>query len=169
VQVSARLNYGNNGGPIIDLDGRCVALAAHCTHDATDLDARKGFNSGVGFATPADRLRALLPRLRAGETLPARETPFLGVGALGPDPRGEGVRVGQIVPGTPAAGAGLRVGDVLVVAGETQVESDLDLRFAIDERDPGDALDLVVLRGPERTRVELSVTLGARPRAARQR
>ena len=168
VQVSARLNYGNNGGPIVDLDGRCVALAGHCTHDPTDPDARKGFNSGVGFATPVARLAALLPRLRAGETLPLRARPFLGV-RLGADPRGEGVRIEVVEAGTPAARARLRAGDVIVIAGSTQVESDLDLRVALDERDPGDALELVVLRGPARARVELTVTLGARPPEARRR
>jgi S1-C subfamily serine protease len=168
LQVSARLNYGNNGGPIVSMDGTLLAIAAHCTHDRTDPNARKGFNSGVGFATPAARLRELLPRLRAGETLDRRETPFLGV-RTATDPRGQGVRIMELVKGAPAGKSGLRVGDIIIMAGDTRVESSIDLRFAIQEMDVGDPLEIVVLRGPDRARKEFTIVLGARPRTPRRR
>ncbi|MCI0340088.1 MAG: S1C family serine protease [Planctomycetales bacterium] len=165
LQLSARLNYGNSGGAVVNLRGELVGLAGHVTHVATDPDARKGQSSGVGFATPASRLRVLLPRLRAGESIPRRATPYLGV-RMGPAPSGEGAALVEVVGGSPAEKAGLRRDDVVLVAGETRVESSLDLRWAIQQGDVGESLRLVVIRGEER--LEVTVTLGARPDGRRR-
>ncbi len=165
LQVSARLNYGNSGAAVVNLQGELVGFAGHVTHLATDPDARKGQSSGVGFATPVSRLRTLLGRLRAGEKIPPRATPYLGVRTQ-PAPSGEGASLVEVVAGSPADKAGLRRNDVILVAGETRVESGLDLTWAIQQSDVGEPLRLVVLRGEER--IETTATLGARPDGRRR-
>jgi S1-C subfamily serine protease len=162
MQVTTRINHGNNGGPIVAMDGTLLAVAGHLTHDRTDPESRKGYNSGVAFSTPVTRIKALLPKLRSGARFDKRATPYMGVGTE-PDPKGEGMRVRMVSPASGAKKAGLRVGDILVLAGSTRVESGLDLRAAIMELDVGETIELVILRGAARTRTTLTVTLGARP------
>jgi len=70
---------------------------------------------------------------------------FLGVGGDGRTP-GDGVRLGQILPGSAAERAGLRDGDVLVRVGEQPVNTFDELRIAILARQPGDVVRLVYLR-----------------------
>jgi len=166
MQVTTRINHGNNGGPIITMNGALLAIAGHLTHEKTDPEARKGYNSGVAFSTPVTRIRELLPQLREGAHLTKRRSPYMGVGTE-PDPKGEGMRVRMVAPGSGAMRAGIRVGDILVLAGSTRVESGLDLRAAIMEYDVGESMEVVVLRGPKRTRTVIPVKLGARPRRNR--
>ncbi|MHC5019637.1 MAG: S1C family serine protease [Planctomycetota bacterium] len=162
MQITTRINHGNNGGPVVTMDGALLAVAGHLTHDRTSPEARKGYNSGVAFSTPVTRIRTLLPKLRSGARFDKRATPYMGVGTE-PDPKGEGMRVRMVSPGSGAQKAGLRVGDILVLAGSTRVESGLDLRAAILELDVGETMEVVVLRGPNRTRTTLTITLGPRP------
>ncbi|RMG06620.1 MAG: M20/M25/M40 family metallo-hydrolase [Planctomycetota bacterium] len=82
---------------------------------------------------------------------------YVGV-VTGADPRGLALR--EVVPQSPAARAGLKVGDVLTRFGERPVASLRDLRAALRERKPGDAVKLSVLRHGEA--LELELTLGER-------
>jgi hypothetical protein len=93
------------------------------------------------------------PRGSSGEA-------FLGVS---PDLRSEsdGLRLGAIVPGSAAARAGIRDGDVIVRLGDVPVNSFDDLRGALRARRPGEAVRIVYLRdGQEHT---TSTTLDTRP------
>jgi hypothetical protein len=84
---------------------------------------------------------------------------FLGVTAGGRG--GDGVRLGAVLPGTAAARAGMRDGDILVRIGEVTVDSFDDLRKVLGDRRPGDTVSVVYLRaGDDHT---VSTTLGSRP------
>jgi S1-C subfamily serine protease len=101
----------------------------------------------------------VLPALQRGERV---ERPWLGV-ATSPALAG-GARVERVEPDSPAARAGLRVGDVVVSAGGREVREPEDLTSALDGRSPGEELELQVQRGggTEQLRVEL----GTRPAQA---
>lgn len=105
-QVDCPLDGSNLGGPLADLEGRVVAVTVH-------VDARLGDRSGVGFAVSLDRVRAVLDRLAAGDQL---EPGLLGL-VLPKDEEGDaggGVPVRAVVPGSPAALAGLQPEDRVV-------------------------------------------------------
>jgi putative serine protease PepD len=70
-------------------------------------------------------------------------------------------RVAQVRPGTPAARAGIRAGDVIVGIDGHRIGSSDELRSAIDARSPGDTVSITLRRsGKERT---VHVTLASRP------
>jgi S1-C subfamily serine protease len=85
---------------------------------------------------------------------------FLGV-ALDGHGESDGLRLGAIVPGTGAARAGLREGDVLVRIGDISINGFDDLRKALARQAPGDTVRVVFLRDGQDQAIP--VTLGTRP------
>ncbi|HTK89585.1 MAG TPA: M28 family peptidase [Verrucomicrobiae bacterium] len=91
---------------------------------------------------------------------PSDRGAFLGV-ALDGRPDSDGLRLGAIIPGTGAAQAGLREGDIIVRMDASAIESFDDLRRFLERQKPGDVVSLLYLRdGVDDT---VSVTLGTRP------
>jgi S1-C subfamily serine protease len=76
----------------------------------------------------------------------------------------DGVSLGQVNPGGPAARAGLQDGDVVLEIGGEAVESASDVQSAVSSRKPGDELRVTVRRGDDQRTV--TVTLGTRPASA---
>jgi S1-C subfamily serine protease len=113
--TDAAINPGNEGGPLIDLEGRVVGLLAPLARDR-----RTG--TLVGHALPAEVVVASLAEMRDG--------PGLGFSARDL-PDGAGVQVVEVYPGTPAHRAGLRSGDLLRVAQGLDVSSLADLRVVL--------------------------------------
>lgn len=143
-------------------------------HRATD-DAEKinvaGVVRVVDFAERVVRAIADRPaRLtftRVATVARASSTPGTGgayfgsipdMGAAGDD----GMRISGVSPGGPAEKAGLRGGDLIVEFGGRPVRNIYDYTDAIGAFKPGDEVTVIVLRGPQRERITLRVTLGRR-------
>jgi putative serine protease PepD len=148
VQTDAAINPGNSGGPLLDGDGRVIGV---------NSQRAGGEGSALGFAVPVDTLKQVLPRLKRGEDI---RRPFLGVSTTETD-AGSGARVAAVVPGGPAADAGLRAGDVITRVGDTRVAEASDVAGAIESLRPGEEVTITYTRnGDERTG---RVKLGTRP------
>lgn len=150
IQTDAPINPGNSGGPLLDANGRVIGVNSQI--------ATAGSNGsvGIGFAVPSNTVREVVPRLKAGQTV---DHSYLGV-ASAPAADG-GVEIAEVTPGSPAARAGLRPGDVIVSFDGERVDEPSDLSRAVSARSPGDRVDAVIRReGTERT---LEVELGRRP------
>jgi S1-C subfamily serine protease len=157
-QTDAKLNYGNVGGPIADLQGSILGVAGFVGHTYPMW----GLNSGIGFGTRADTIREVLPRLLAGENIPAPERPFLGVGpSPNPAEGSAGARLGQVESGSAAAKGGLKADDVVLSFDGEKVVDFNDLRKLINRHKPGDSVTIRVKRGSEE--IELTVVLAKRP------
>jgi photosystem II stability/assembly factor-like uncharacterized protein len=91
---------------------------------------------------------------------------FVFLGVQGEDAQGGGARITAVTEGSPAAEAGLRVGDVITSIGETAIADYAALTAAITSRAPGDALALSVRRGNATSTVQ--ATLGVNPELAAQ-
>jgi putative serine protease PepD len=151
IQTDAPINPGNSGGPLLDARGRVIGVN---TQIATGGTSRG--NVGIGFAVPSNTVRQVLPALVRGERI---ERPFLGV-TSSPHPLG-GAEVQGVTPGGPAAGAGLRAGDVIVGVDGRPVNDPNDLSEIVSGLDPGDDVEIEVRRdGQEQT---FEAELGSRP------
>ena len=179
IQTDAPINPGNSGGPLIDSSGRVIGVNSQ-------IESPAGGNVGIGFAVPINTAREVAGQLiESGEV----EHAFLGISgadltaeiaeALNLDLDG-GAIVQSVVPGSPADAAGIEAGeteavidgrplraggDVIVAADGEPVETMSDVIGAVDARQPGDEIELTLVRGgDERT---VTVELAERSSAAR--
>jgi putative serine protease PepD len=152
IQTDAAINPGNSGGPLLDRDGRVIGVNSQIETGG----AGRG-NVGVGFAVPANIVKAVTADLeRDGRVRRA----YLGVATSVPQ-KGTGARVTSVVPGGPAARAGLRAGDVIVRIGTAKVDGSGDVGAAIFSARPGQSVH-VEYRRSGRAR-DADVRLSRRP------
>jgi S1-C subfamily serine protease len=149
IQTDAAINPGNSGGPLVNAGGQVVGINT----------AVEGQAQNIGFAIAIDTIKPMLERLRAGQSTTATPRAYLGVSTQAVD--GTGATVIEVGTGTPAAAAGLQVGDVIVAIDSTQVSDPDGLGAAITSHAPGDRVTVTYLRGGARRTAQ--VTLGTRP------
>ena len=163
IQTDAAINHGNSGGPLLDNRGRVIGVNAQ-------IESESGGSDGVGFAIPSNTVRSIARQLIAtGEVRHA----YLGVEM---EPVNDGVAITRVRPNTPADEAGMRAatgtelvdgqerptgGDVIVEFDGQAVTSPTALQSAVDARQPGETVSVVVLRDGDRQTLE--VTLAVRP------
>jgi S1-C subfamily serine protease len=162
LQTDAAINPGNSGGALVDKQGRLVGI--------NSAGAAASAAENIGFAIAIDNA---LPVIEEILSQPRRERAWLGVQVvevdqvvanqigLAPDTRGAAV-VG-VIPGSPAAEAGIEAGTVIVGVAGSAIDAPADLTEALTERDPGDRLTVELLDPGGRRSV--TVRLAARPPA----
>jgi serine protease Do/serine protease DegQ len=138
IQTDASINPGNSGGALINLKGELVGIN-------TAIIGPAGGNVGIGFAVPSFIAQAVIGQLiRFGEVRRGQ----LGVGmtdAVG----AEGATIAEVQPGSPAAQAGLREGDVVNALNGRPVRSAAELRARLGVMPAGETVELRVQRGKE--------------------
>jgi len=157
IQIDARLNYGNAGGPVVDRLGRWIGIA--CKVD-TKYSGSYGQNSGVGFVVTWDKLEGLLPDLQKGKSVGEARQAFLGIQ---PNVESEvaGVEIEIVQPASAAEKAGIRSGDVLIEFDGKPVQNFDGLRSLILAKAPGDKVTIKLRRNDEEMTVEAE--LGWKP------
>ena len=144
IQIDAAINEGNSGGPLIDVDGRLIGINAAIKTDA----AERGV--GIAFAIPSNLSMVIARSLIENGV---HEWPWVGASFGEIDPRyrnqhfgGAGVPVVQVWDGTPAAGAGMVPGDVVLEVDGVKVAGVYDIYRIIFNHSVGEQLRFVVLR-----------------------
>ena len=151
IQTDAAINHGNSGGPLLDLDGKVIGVNAQ-------IASESGGNDGVGFAIPSSTVRSIVTQIVANGSV---QHAYLGVAVSAPAGDTPGAQVAEVRSGSPAAVAGLQVGDVLTAVDGQSVSTAAELQTAIDAGQPGDRIIVDYIRnGAHRT---VTVTLGTRP------
>jgi S1-C subfamily serine protease len=141
IQTDAALNPGNSGGALADASSRVVGINT----------AVAGVGLGLAVPVNATTRRIISALMRDGRVRRA----YLGlINAPAPLPavlqqrfgRSSGLRVAEVVPGSPAARAGLRAGDLLITAGGRPVQKAQDLQRLMFGEAIGRPLAITVLR-----------------------
>ena len=140
-QISALMNYGNLGGPVLDLSGKVVGMATRLTEKTPWRQ-----NCGVGFMLNAEIIRKILPELKEGKTVPRPKRPFLGVQTGLGGAEVKGAYVARVLPNSAAAEAGVKEGDVIIEFQGKKIEDNLELIKAIQQCQIGDRVKFKVKR-----------------------
>ena len=151
IQTDAAINPGNSGGPLLNDRGEVIGINTAIRANAT----------GIGFAIPIDKVKAIKDKLERGEDIPH---PYIGVQItnLTPElarennsdpnsafelPEVTGVLVVRVMPDTPAARAGLRRGDVILQIDGKAVTTADELQRTVDRSGVGKVLQVKLRRG----------------------
>ena len=151
IQTDAAINPGNSGGPLVNSAGQVIGIN-------TAID---GQGQNIGFAIAIDKAKPIVERLRSGQSTAATPRAYLGVTSqISPDGT-SGATIVDVGAGTPAAGAGIQAGDVIVALDNTQINDPDDLSEAIGTKKPGDRVTVTYNRNGQRRTAQLN--LGTRP------
>lgn len=163
IQTDTAINSGNSGGPLVNAAGEVIGvntIVIRASESGAPVE-------NIGFAIAIDAVKAVLPSLRQGA--PTVGVAFIGVATIDLTtslsqrlgvPVDKGAVVQEVTPGSPAAEAGVRPGDVVVRAGAKSVATSQQLIAAVRAAKPGTALELEIYRGE--TRRTVTVTVGSR-------
>jgi serine protease Do len=149
IQTDASINPGNSGGPLFNWRGEVVGI---------NTAIRAGAN-GIGFATPVDALKDILPQLREKGYVERGKLGILFQPLTPPLAKAlaietaRGALVSEVEPGGAAARAGIKGGDVIVAVNGTQILHAEDLPRNVARNPPGSEIKVSVLRGAQRKEV----------------
>ena len=139
IQVSADVRAGDSGGPLVDSAGKVIGIT---TAAGSNFSFRGGSTSGfaipIGAALP---IRSQIDASHASAAVHIGPSAQLGV-LIRPAQASGGAQVVQVVPGEPAAGAGLTAGDTITQVGGVSVNGPTALIALIDRFHPGQAVSV---------------------------
>ena len=167
IQTDAAINPGNSGGALLDSAGKVIGIPTAVAQSA----------QGVGFALPINIAKPIMQQALAGQKL-AR--PWIGIryqaltqqiadqgklavsaGAWLQPASASGATDPAVVPGSPAAKAGLMEGDIITAVDGTKITAVASLDDILLNYVPGATVALDVLRDGKA--ITLTLTLGTRP------
>jgi serine protease Do len=158
LQTDAAINPGNSGGPLLNVRGEVVGM-----NTAIYTDQRSA-NIGIGFATPINAVRDLLPQLRQGKVIrgvigvnvsknhiTSEEAKAFGL------PNNDGALIIQVGPNGPARKAGIQPGDVVVEFNGHAVKDSDSLVAMVVATKPGTSVPLTVFRNNQKKTLNVTV------------
>lgn len=161
IQTDAAINPGNSGGALIDMTGRLVGIN-------TAIFSRSGGSNGIGFAIPANMVRAVVAQAKGGSD--AFERPYIGASfdevtsemaeSLGMN-RPAGAIVVSVAKNGPAEQGGLSVGDVVLAINGQRIEHTDALGYRLATLAIGETVELDVFSRGEL--VSMQLKLASRP------
>jgi serine protease Do len=153
IQTDAAVSPNNYGGPLLDIRGRVLGVLVPLSPDAAqEIAGIEWYDSGIGFAIPAEHIEHMLPRLKKGEDLFAG---LAGISLKGPNAYSGAALIGACRPKSPAALAGFKTGDQIVEIGGRPIIRAAQVKEELGRRYAGDKVQIVVLRGQQRVQREI--------------
>jgi S1-C subfamily serine protease len=148
IQTDASINFGNSGGPLVDIDGQVIGV-----NTAVNTGGQ-----GISFAIPSKLAQRIYTDLAAHgrvirgylgiRTVEVQKEPEVGSSSAH-----QGARILAVVPESPAAEAGLAVGDIIVTYRDQVIASPQHLQFLVAESEVGEAVACEVEREGERLEI----------------
>jgi serine protease Do len=155
IQTDAPINPGNSGGPLVNMYGEVVGVTTQVI---------RGTAEGIGFAISVDTVKPIVGELIEKGRV---ERGYLGINLINITPTiaeefdlpvDSGVGIGSVQDGSPADGAGLMAGDIIVGAAGEEIRNSGDLLGVLTEYRAGDTVTIEYYRDGELQ--ESNVTLG---------
>ncbi len=167
IQTDAAINPGNSGGALVNLRGELVGIN-------TAILSRSGGYQGIGFAIPTNLAKPVIQALRTtgkvvrgyiGVMIQEINADMAKAMAL---PHSRGVLISDVIPGGPAARAGLRRGDFVVAIGARKTPTAVRLRNLVANASSGRKLRFSLWRDGKKLTIPVTTgRLSAAPVAAR--
>ncbi|HET8771953.1 MAG TPA: trypsin-like peptidase domain-containing protein [Gemmatimonadaceae bacterium] len=154
IQTDASINPGNSGGPLVNARGEVIGVNS-------SIYSPSGGSIGLGFAIPVDRARRVAEDLLAHGAVRRAwigvKTQQAGRTIAGRGSLNDGATIERIVPGSPAAKAGLREGDVIIQSRDREIDNPYDWEAELLELRVGETADLTIRRGRREQQVTVTV------------
>jgi serine protease Do len=159
LQTDAAINPGNSGGPLLNVRGEVVGI-----NTAIYTDAQRVANIGIGFATPINPIRDLLPQLRNGKVTRGvigirvdRDGVTKDVAQALGLPNASGAMLASVTPGGPADKAGLQPGDIITEFNGRPVADSEALVNQVVATKPGTSVPVTVYRKKQKKTMNIVV------------
>jgi S1-C subfamily serine protease len=163
IQTDASINPGNSGGPLLDSRGQLIGMN-------TAIFSQSGDAAGIGFAVPSNTIRRIVSQIiKHGRVI----QPGIGISRIDDSIAArfgiEGVIVGEVLKGGPAALAGLKgtrrdqrgrilFGDIIVSIDDQKIENYDDLYNYLEKKKTGDSVVVTVLRADTKIKKSMKLT-----------
>ncbi|MFZ5932751.1 MAG: S1C family serine protease [Patescibacteria group bacterium] len=153
IQTDAAINPGNSGGPLLNSAGQVIGVNVALAQGAQN----------IGFAIPINIVKEALNTFKVSGKFPAK--PYLGIqyqmisketAILNNVP--QGAYVVDVIAGSPAEGAGIEVGDIIVKFDGQELNADSTLADVIKKKFPGDSVELEIWRDGETIKLEVTLS-----------
>jgi serine protease Do len=162
IQTDAAINPGNSGGPLVDMAGQVIGMN-------TAIYTQSAGSEGIGFAMPSNTIINVYNQLigpthkvvRGSIGVQFQAAESSAVGRVYGFANG-GVIVSEVVPGGPAAKAGVQPQDIIVSVDGAPIKNGDELISIVSEKHPGSTVRLGILRGNS----HLTLNVGIEDRAA---
>jgi S1-C subfamily serine protease len=153
IETDADIVPGDSGGPMVNLAGQVVGMDTAGSSNSTRFGGQP--NSTDGFAIPIDTARAVAAKIISGQgggsIVIGQHGPLIGVEVGNPSDVtsppfpavSSGAYIESVLPGSPAARAGLAAGDVITAVNGSQVSDQADLSMSLFDLRPGQTIELV--------------------------
>lgn len=163
IETDAAINSGNSGGPLVNSLGEVIGM-----NTLIYTGGRSETYVGYGFAIPINKVKKVIAELRSkgkvtrdfwtgfeSQSVDARVARYFALSKV------EGIIVSDVSANSPAEKSGLKVGDIVLEANGTKLNSEQDLVAILVDARAGDVVKLKVYR--DRKTVDLSLKLERRP------
>lgn len=154
LQTDASINEGNSGGPLFNAKGQVIGINT----------AKMKTAEGLGFSIPINTAKPVIDHIKREGKL---ESVYVGISgvevetyerALGIEVQAEyGVVIAEVIKESPAAAAGLQVGDVIIAIDGTKITSMQELKIKLYEYKDGDNAEITFLRNGNEQKIPLTL------------
>ena len=149
IQTDAAINPGNSGGPLLNSNGEVIGI---------NTLIRSGPGAGLSFAIPINRAKEIASQLiKNGKVI----HPMIGISLIDEtslDNNQSNVKVGYVVPNSPAEKSGIKINDIILTVGKKNIKKSSDVISAISKNGINKSIHISLKRGNKLIKLRVNPT-----------